>query len=137
LKIWPAGFAQARAYRTWGGREAAATAAHRGAARAVRRATHLPGLTADQSQRDELLRLATTIRPRQNGLAWGKRELGRIARTLFILESGGSSLCQGAEMLVTRRLSPATWAGTPVRDASNWRNMATRKAIRKRRCWRY
>ncbi len=55
-----------------------------------------------QSQWDELLRLATSIRqgtvtaslvlrklasyPRQNGLAWGLRELGRIDRTLFMLE---------------------------------------------------
>jgi TnpA family transposase len=55
-----------------------------------------------ESQWDELLRLATSIRqgtvtaslvlrklaayPRQNGLAWGLRELGRIERTLFMLE---------------------------------------------------
>jgi TnpA family transposase len=55
-----------------------------------------------ESQWDELLRLATSIRqgtvtaslvlrklasyPRQNGLAWGLRELGRIDRTLFMLE---------------------------------------------------
>ncbi|MBV9546375.1 MAG: Tn3 family transposase, partial [Chloroflexi bacterium] len=55
-----------------------------------------------ETQWDELLRLATSIRqgtvtaslvlrklasyPRQNGLAWGLRELGRIDRTLFMLE---------------------------------------------------
>ena len=55
-----------------------------------------------ESQWDELLRLATSIRqgtvtaslvlrklasyPRQNGLALGLRELGRIDRTLFMLE---------------------------------------------------
>src|SRR5207249_12091127 len=55
-----------------------------------------------ESQWDELLRLATSSRqgtvtaslllrklasyPRQNGLAWGLRELGRIDRTLFMLE---------------------------------------------------
>jgi TnpA family transposase len=55
-----------------------------------------------ESQWEELLRLATSIRqgtvtaslvlrklapyPRQNGLAWGLRELGRIDRTLFMLE---------------------------------------------------
>ncbi len=55
-----------------------------------------------ESQWDELLRLATSIRqgtvtaslvlrklaayPRQNGLAWGLREIGRIDRTLFTLD---------------------------------------------------
>ena len=55
-----------------------------------------------ESQSDELLRLATSIRqeavtaslvlrklasyPRQNRLAWGLRELGRIDRTLFTLD---------------------------------------------------
>jgi TnpA family transposase len=58
--------------------------------------------TPVESQWDELLRLATSIRqgtvtaslvlrklasyPRQNGLAWGLRELGRIDRALFMLE---------------------------------------------------
>jgi len=55
-----------------------------------------------ESQWEELLRLATSIRqgtvtaslvlrklasyPRQNGLAWGLREIGRIDRTLFTLD---------------------------------------------------
>ncbi len=60
------------------------------------------GLLYHESQWDELLRLATSIRqgavtaslvlrklaayPRQNGLAWGLREIGRIDRTLFTLD---------------------------------------------------